>query len=665
MKYPPTPSTLTLADFVTLSCLRNEVADLKDHLKIAIEGVRRWDHLIQVWEGQGILPLIAYRLNEHDLLDCAPPQAAAKIRHIDAEYSRISHVYAEETVGCAQALLDSSIRCCVLKDPRGYAALHLRPGYDLDLLVHPSDVEAARECLAAIGMQAETSPYRSALVDKVLGMHRVRDGLKIAVDLHWNILGGYMPRAALIDADWLLSRSTTMQMVDTDVPVLRIEDHILNTSIHSLTHECRWPSRLITYLDTSEAIRSWTEEIDWTELVQTAARWDALPDAQLGLVIASRVLRAPVPTEVLNTIRPDFGALGLEASAFGYLNYVWKSVDKVIEAYGVRNAASIMAYSETLLPAAREAAGMIRDAAMRLSKISGGGPVTTFGEAGALIPDSTIPAFGRIEAISAPVSWEQLCANYTELGFTDQNGVLVKQLPHTTVRITLAPANERFSHLNPVVSSPMYIRRAWARRGAIKTPALEMRIIAGTSAERLNFVLSRYSTLRAIDPPGIVATADLISQLTTNELVQVYEDASGIGRITLDLVLACGSQQGLGEWKWSFDDAPVLLDSLDRRTASLEELTKFLATPAGASLALLLCRPQTNRLLSIIRMTWSALRVPSRLILQWRTIRRILTTKETSRRVPIRIYVRSSGDALIGIDEDAEETLQLDDVTGL
>lgn len=646
-----TPSALTKADFITLACLRDEVAPLADQLTTAVDGIRAWGRLTEAWEGQGILPLLAYRLDAHGLLDRIPPAVAASIRQIDAEYSRIGRIYSEETVACVTALLDAGIRCCVLKDSRGYPDLHLRPGYDLDLLVHPNDVDGARDRLEALGMEAEDSPYRSVLVDKVLGLHRSRNGLRIAVDLHWNILGGYLPRAALIDVEALFERSTTIPVLGAEIPVLGLEDHILNTSIHSVTHECRWPSRLITYLDTAEAIRGARDAVDWQQIISTATRWDALTDAQLGLEVARTILGAPVPADIVDAVRPGFGTLGLEASAFGYLGYIWKSVDKVIRVYGTDSATDILGYADTLLPAAREGAATVGAVAKRLSAAGEGSPVTAYGEAGALIPDPTLPAFGRIDLTTPPLTWDQMRADLADIGFAEQGEKLVRHLAHGAVSVSLAPSGER-SRLNPLVSSAAYVRRVWARRRAAQPLTLDVRVIPGTPAEHLEYILGRYADLQAVDPPGIADAAALARQLTATEVARARQRTSGAGLITLDLVLACRARGGIADWPWNEDDSPALLDALNRRTASLEELTKFLGTAAGATLAFLLGGKRNSRMPGISRVVWSVLRGRSQAFSQARAFRLALTKGGTSRRVPPRIYLQPSGDTLVGLFDD-------------
>jgi hypothetical protein len=647
MFQPPASPTLGVADFITLACVRDQVAGLTDELADAAQAIRHWDRLIEAWERQGLLSLIAFRLDRHGVLARLPPQPAANIRRIDGEYAKMSRIYAEQAVEFVHALLDVGIRCCVLKDPRGYPTSHTRPNYDLDLLVHPSDAESARRRLATLGLRAEHAPHRSGFVNKAIGMERVHNGLKIVVDLHWNILGGYMPRAALIDVEGLLERTTTVPMMGSEIPVLSLVDHIINTSVHNATHEHRWSSRLIRYLDTAEAVRAHSGEVDWAGVVGTATRWRALTDTHFSLGVAKTVLGAPVPADVLQAVRPDCAALGLESSAFGYLTYLWKSVDNVIGSYGAKDGSYVLAYADTLLPAAQQGAETVLAVTERVAELSGG-PVTTFGEAGALIADPTLPVLGRVDATTAPVSWSRVSADLIGMGFVKTpDGFLARKLSHVEVRVSQPPAGGHASRLNPVITTAVYLRRAWARRRAVNPPVLDFSLVPGTSAEQLDYILSRYRDLQAIDPPGIAYVAEVVDQLTPAEMARAHRAASRTGRITLELVLACRAEAGIGSWAWGQDDSPTVLDALDRRTATLEELTRFLWTPAGASLALLL--GAESRLKAAMRIVASLLCTPASLVSQCRTFRMALTKAGTTRQVPPRMYLDPRADSLIGL----------------
>src|SRR5207249_4043022 len=155
----------------------------------------------------------------------------------------------------------SRISVIALKGPPLAEALYpdaaLRPSFDLDLQIRPSDLAAtldllAREGYALPGRLAHLPARRIVNFDSEVVLHKHRG---VAVDLHWAVAPDDYPFAFDADFLWRSARSTRFR--GREIRALAPECLLLYLSVHGAKHA--W-SKLIWLADIARLVE---KDIDW------------------------------------------------------------------------------------------------------------------------------------------------------------------------------------------------------------------------------------------------------------------------------------------------------------------------------------------------------------------------------------------------------------------
>jgi hypothetical protein len=180
-----------------------------------------------------------------------------------------------------------------------YGSLALRPYVDLDLLIAPADYPAVDEMLTADGF---ASPALSPLRKRVyVGIHRQYSYVRVTqigpsqsltpIDLHTGIMPpGY---ACDLPFDSLWQRGRTLGVMGKEVMTPGPEDLLLILCYHGFKN--RW-DRLKYVCDVGKIIS--VEHIDWTSLLRRAGNAGGRRVLLLGVMLADRLVRAPVPDDI-------------------------------------------------------------------------------------------------------------------------------------------------------------------------------------------------------------------------------------------------------------------------------------------------------------------------------------------------------------------------------
>lgn len=174
--------------------------------------------------------------------------------------------------------------------------LDVRCFYDLDLLVHREDFDAAAEILKMLGFVETGDPahefHRSYL--------RVKGGPRSVVELHFDLVDHtYSPVRPDIHGIW--DRSAKVDAFGRCVYVPELCDHLLLLMIQILKHN--WPPRLLA--DFAELCTRWGDSIDWEHLVTRGEIWGMKTLVRATLCVASSMLRIHLPRAVQNLIEAE------------------------------------------------------------------------------------------------------------------------------------------------------------------------------------------------------------------------------------------------------------------------------------------------------------------------------------------------------------------------
>lgn len=211
----------------------------------------------------------------------------------------------------------NAIRALVIKGPvlaaQAYDDPSLRSYGDLDLLVRQRDIRRATELLIASGYQAAVS-LDAIDARKIPGQYLfAKPDSQLLVELHNDRTLRYFPRPLPIED--LFARQIRVPLDAHEVPAPSLEDHLVLISVHGAKHF--W-EKLSSIADVAGIVARQTS-FRW-ELARSSARAvEAEHLLHTGLRLASEVLRAKLPEQILADVREDAVAAKLAARVLDWL----------------------------------------------------------------------------------------------------------------------------------------------------------------------------------------------------------------------------------------------------------------------------------------------------------------------------------------------------------
>lgn len=175
-----------------------------------------------------------------------------------------------------------------------YGSLALRPLGDLDVLVRPSDLPAARAALSALGFfQAAEPGYENAHHPYHDPPYYVKaqSGM-ICLELHWGLWANHFFQ---LETDDLWRRAVVARIHGADLSILSPEDTLLHLAIH----RSRSALRLRFVCDVAELLRCHAATLDWEYLLAQTQAAGARTTMWYTLALAHELLDAPLPEGVL------------------------------------------------------------------------------------------------------------------------------------------------------------------------------------------------------------------------------------------------------------------------------------------------------------------------------------------------------------------------------
>lgn len=206
-----------------------------------------------------------------------------------------------------------------------YGDVSLREAGDLDLLVKHQDIVRAADLLASLGHQPifpTSTPREAAFLQSLTGDRRARylrrhcehhlvsEPARINVDLHWAI--ALREFSLGMDTDGLWRRARTISFQGCPTLAMSPEDELLVLCING-AKDC-W-SRLDRVCDLAMLLVN-ASSLDWDLIIASADQARLRRIVLLGLTLASGLLGAPLPADIVSKIGCD-RTLGVIASRMG------------------------------------------------------------------------------------------------------------------------------------------------------------------------------------------------------------------------------------------------------------------------------------------------------------------------------------------------------------
>ncbi|MBA3474629.1 MAG: nucleotidyltransferase family protein [Rubrobacter sp.] len=273
-----------------------------------------WDYLIETAREHGMMPLLYWNLNA-TCPEAVPNGTLDQLRDRFQKNARRNVFMTGELLRLLNLFETHGISAVPFKGPSMavsiYGNIALRQFTDLDILLREQDVLEAKDLLLSMGYQPEyrlTHQRETVLLQASHEYSFVHEN-KVKVELHWKITSEYFSFS--LDFEHLWKRLKRSSLAGKEVPTLSPEDLLLILCVHSASHV--W-QQLEFVCGVAELIRA-NEKLDWGQVIEQARELGSERMLFLGLFLASDLLGAPLPDEVLQRVRADPSVKALATQA--------------------------------------------------------------------------------------------------------------------------------------------------------------------------------------------------------------------------------------------------------------------------------------------------------------------------------------------------------------
>lgn len=220
--------------------------------------------------------------------------------------------YMVELDRAAELLHEKGIPLVALKNSgitRGlYPVYGASPMGDLDVLVRKSDFRKAHQLLVDHGYQMKfRSPLEEENIEKAErggGAEysvNLPDGTHLWFELQWRpVAGRWIRPDQEPGADELMDRSIAIE--GSAVRLLSPEDNLLQVALHTAKHSYVRAPGFRLHTDVDRIVRS--TKVDWDQFSGRVEALQVKTSVFFSLALAHDLLETPIPSEVLNRLRP-------------------------------------------------------------------------------------------------------------------------------------------------------------------------------------------------------------------------------------------------------------------------------------------------------------------------------------------------------------------------
>jgi hypothetical protein len=290
------------------------------HIKDLVSAGPNWQILLELAKQHGVRPMLLRSLKSV-CWDTVPQMIQRELERFNRANLQKSTALTAELFRLLNAFQQNGIPIAALKGPvlaeSVYGNLSLREFSDLDIMVHRAHLRIAEDILIAYGYVAQfpDRDYRFTFYD-YQGQYGFYHGQnRIAVDLHWQLSRTGVAFPVQPHEVWPKLRHVTI--AGRTVLTLSDDDLVLYLAAHGTKEGWR---RLIWVSDFAELLRR-CQNIDWGALLKRAHQSHCSRSLLLAIDLASTLLDAPVPPNLIDSPRANSAVQALSQKArFRMLN---------------------------------------------------------------------------------------------------------------------------------------------------------------------------------------------------------------------------------------------------------------------------------------------------------------------------------------------------------
>jgi hypothetical protein len=297
---------------VLICCARVEMdPEIAERLRALLQQDLNWERLIRIAYRNEVAPLLYWNL-KRQAPEAVPEAALDGLQRFFHHNARYNLLMTRELLRILNLLEAREVRAISFKGPLLasliYGDLSLRQFSDLDILIHKHDVSRTKALLMSLGYRPRKSlaavqeaPHMKSEPVEVF----VRDDGIVSVDLHWGLGRTSLPFQ--LDQDSFWERREAVSLGGTTVCSLPPEELLLVLCTHGARH--LW-NRMKWICDIAELLRV-RRGMDWERVIKLASDLGIERMLFLGLLLATDLLGAAIPEEVLHRAQASQGARAL------------------------------------------------------------------------------------------------------------------------------------------------------------------------------------------------------------------------------------------------------------------------------------------------------------------------------------------------------------------
>lgn len=250
-------------------------------------------------QGVDLLVLSALRNQNNDRSDEA---AQSLLDSLERRAAALDAVRAEELTRALNAIAETGAEHLIFKGGalahQLYAAPHLRPRGDTDILVRERDIPRVHHALCEAGYAQAPAPDGRLVSSQRL--YTLVDGREVghSIDLHWHPFNRVRFRASF-NFEELLDQSVPLPQAAPSSRAASLTDALQLACVHLLAHHAH-EQRLIWLVDIDLIARK-LGDTDWNHLEGTVTQRQILSECAAGLQMAKTALLTPIKSKALSS----------------------------------------------------------------------------------------------------------------------------------------------------------------------------------------------------------------------------------------------------------------------------------------------------------------------------------------------------------------------------
>jgi hypothetical protein len=187
---------------------------------------------------------------------------------------------------------------------------------DIDILVHPQDVDAAEVTLKKLGWQPEEEPRpgyaRCYYNAQAYFLEQIENpGRVYSIGFHWGLLHHPAYNPEQIDVKEIFRRAHPLKIADVSVLEMSIDDQIVYYCAHIVIQHHSDQS-LLRYYEIAAVIRELNSNLDWQKVEKHAKGWKLVLPLKKVIQKVEELWPGTVPTSVVNSIEKNKPAMSEE-----------------------------------------------------------------------------------------------------------------------------------------------------------------------------------------------------------------------------------------------------------------------------------------------------------------------------------------------------------------